>query len=118
LILVVRLAFEIGAGSGSAFGFVSSGIDGVMTGMIVERDSGNRRVRNSVDDCLYILEICEEACRVEEELREEIEEESSWDDESVSRVGLRVVAMEPLKVMTKRIVPSLEGSGGKKGEGS
>jgi hypothetical protein len=45
------------------------------------------------------LEICEEACRVEEELRDEMEEESNWDDESVSRVGVSVVAMEPLEVM-------------------
>jgi hypothetical protein len=44
------------------------------------------------------LEICEEACRVEEELRDEMED-SSWDDESVSRVGESVVAMEPLEVM-------------------
>jgi hypothetical protein len=74
---------------------------GVMTGRIVESDSGSRRVRKSVDACLYILEICEEACRVEEELRDEMEEESSWDDESVSRVGARVVAMEPLEVMVR-----------------
>jgi hypothetical protein len=47
------------------------------------------------------LEICEEACRVEE-LRDEMEEERSWDEESVSRVGLRVVAMEPLEVMVFR----------------
>lgn len=44
------------------------------------------------------MEIWEEACRVEEELRDEIEE-SSWEEESVSRVGARVVAMEPLEVM-------------------
>jgi hypothetical protein len=53
LILVVRLApREMGAGSGSAFGFVSSRAGGVMTGRIVESDSGRRRVRKSVDDCL------------------------------------------------------------------
>ena len=47
------------------------------------------------------MEIWEEACRVEEELREEIEEESSCEEESVSRVGARVVAMEPLEVMVE-----------------
>ncbi len=31
-----------------------------------------------------------------------MEEERSWDEESVSRVGLRVVAMEPLEVMVFR----------------
>jgi hypothetical protein len=45
------------------------------------------------------LEIWEEACRVEEELRDDIEEESSCDEESVSSVGASVVAMEPLEVM-------------------
>lgn len=54
-IRVVRLALDMGAGSGSAF--VSSDAGGVRTGRIVERDSGNRRVRKSVEDCRYILEI-------------------------------------------------------------
>jgi hypothetical protein len=72
-----------------------------MTGKIVDRDSGNRRVRKSVEACLYILEICEEAWRVEEVLREEMEEERSCDDESVSLVGLRVVAIDPLAVIVK-----------------
>jgi hypothetical protein len=48
------------------------------------------------------LEIWEEACRVEEELRDDIEEESSCDEERVSRVGASVVAMEPLEVMVDR----------------
>ena len=70
-----------------------------MTGRMVERDSGRRRVRKSVDACLYILEIWEEACRVEDELRDEMEEERSCEEDSVSRVGARVVAMEPLEVI-------------------
>ena len=47
---VVFPAFEMGAASGSAL--VSSVGGGVITGRIVERDSGNRRVKKSVDDCL------------------------------------------------------------------
>jgi hypothetical protein len=71
---------------------------GVMTGRIVDSDSGNRRVRNNVDACLYIFEICEEACLEEdpEFEREEMLEESNWDEDRVSRVGASVVAMEPL----------------------
>ena len=42
---VVREALEMGAGSGSAF--VSSEAEGVITGRIVDKDSGNRRVRNN-----------------------------------------------------------------------
>jgi hypothetical protein len=88
----VRLALATGAGSDEG---VSSGFGGVMTGRMVERDSGSRRVRKRVDDCRYILEIWDEACRKEVELeREEMEEVRR-----VSRVGLRVVAMEPLEVM-------------------
>ena len=45
------------------------------------------------------MEICEEACRAEVELKDEMEEDSNWDDESVSGVGVSVVAMEPLEVM-------------------
>ena len=74
-ILVVRLAFEIGVGS--RFALVSSGAAGVITGRIVERDSGSRRVRKRVDDCRYILEIWEEACRELELVREEMDEERS-----------------------------------------
>jgi len=48
-ILVVRLAFEMGVGS--KFALVSSAVGGVMTGRMVERDSGSRRVRKSVEDC-------------------------------------------------------------------
>lgn len=90
----MREALAIGAGSGEAL--LSSGFGGVITGSIVERDSGSRRVRKRVDDCLYILDIWEEFCREEVELeREDIE-----DVRRVSRVGLRVVvATEPLEVM-------------------
>jgi hypothetical protein len=35
-------------------------------------------------------------------LRDDIEEERSCDEESVSRVGASVVAMEPLEVMADR----------------
>ena len=57
------------------------------------------------------MEIWEEVCRVEEELREEMEDESRCDEESVSRVGARVVAMEPLEVMV-RVVLVVLGSNG------
>jgi hypothetical protein len=48
------------------------------------------------------LEICEEVCR-EEEVdadRDEIDEEMSWDDDSVSLVGLRVVVTDAFEAMT------------------
>ena len=48
-ILVVREAFDIGAGSTTA-PFTSPGGLEEITGRIVERDSGSRRVKNSVDD--------------------------------------------------------------------
>lgn len=95
-IRVVRDAFETGAGSVSAL--VSSEAGGVITGRIVERDSGNRRVRNNCEDCRYILEIWEEACRVEED-REVTDDVSSCEEVKVSLVGLRVVAMEPLEAI-------------------
>lgn len=96
-IRVVRDAFEMGAGSGSAF--VSSEAAGVITGRIVDRDSGNRRVKNNCDDCRYILEIWEEACRVLDEEREETDDVRSCEEVKVSLVGLRVVAKEPLEAI-------------------
>jgi hypothetical protein len=90
----VRLALAIGAGSGVAS--ASSVGWGVITGRIVERDSGNLRVRKSVDDCRYVLEICDEGCLEDMELRED---DSSWDEVNVSRVGVRVVAMLPEEVI-------------------
>lgn len=91
-IRVVFPALDIGAGSGLAF--VSSRGAGVITGRIVERDSGKRRVRKRVEACLYILEIWEEACRELKEERDDIEEVRR-----VELVGLRVVAKEPFVVM-------------------
>jgi hypothetical protein len=38
---------------------------------------------------------------VEEVLREEMEEERSCDEESVSLVGLRVAAIDPLEVIVR-----------------
>jgi len=64
-----------------------------MTGSMVERDSGRRRVRNSVEDCLYILEIWDEVCREEDE-NDDMDEESSCEEERVSWVGERTVAIE------------------------
>ena len=55
---------------------------------------------------------------MEEELRDEMEEERSWDDESVSRVGVSVVAMEPLEVMVSCDLAGGNWRKGKKGEGS
>ena len=48
------------------------------------------------------MDIWDEAWRVEEVLREEMEEERSCDDESVSLVGLRVVAIDPLEVIVRK----------------
>ena len=69
-----------------------------MTGRMVDRASGNRRVRNSVEACLYIFEICEEAWRELVVWREEIEVRS-WEEVRVSLVGERVVAMEAEEVI-------------------
>jgi hypothetical protein len=96
-IRVVRDAFEMGEGSRSAF--VSSEAGGVITGRIVDRDSGNRRVKNNCEDCRYILEIWEDACRVLDEEREETDDVRSCEEVKVSLVGLRVEAMEPLEAM-------------------
>ena len=93
-ILVVRLAVAIGALSSLLSVTVSSSLAaGVMTGRIVERDSGRRRVRKSVEACLYILEICEEVCR-ELDDSEDMEELRSCEEERVSLVGDKVVAIE------------------------
>jgi hypothetical protein len=75
-----------------------------MTGSIVERDSGSRRVRKRVEDWRYILDIWDEECREEADDadREEIDEEMSWDDDSVSLVGLRVVATEVFEAIIGR----------------
>ena len=94
-ILVVLLALEIGAGSLEP---LASSPGGVMTGSIVESDSGNRRVRKRVEDWRYILDICEEPCL--EECKEEIElPRSCCEEVRVSRVGVRVVAMEPIEAI-------------------
>jgi len=71
---------------------------------MVESDSGSRRVRKRVEDWRYIFDICEEPCL--EECREEIEEPRSCCEEvRVSRVGVRVVAMEPMEAI---VVDGLE----------
>lgn len=85
----------------------------MITGRIVDKDSGNRRVRKSVDACRYILVICDEVWREEAEPSEEIEEESNCEDERVSLVGLRVVAMEPTEVILVYDFAEA-GSGGRK----
>lgn len=69
LILVVREAFATGAGSAEAPESSSDG--GVMRGRMVDRASGSRRVRKSVDAWRYVLDMCDE-----EFLAEEMEEES------------------------------------------
>jgi hypothetical protein len=63
------------------------------------------------------LEIWDEACRVEEELREEMLDVRSWEEESVSRVGASVVAMEPLEVMVRGDLVGRNWESGKKGKG-
>lgn len=73
----MRDAFAIGAPSPLPSALSSAG-GGVMTGRIVERDSGNRRVKKRVEACRYILEICDEACRELVELeREGMDEDSN-----------------------------------------
>jgi hypothetical protein len=63
LIRVVREALATGAGSEASF----SGLDGVMSGRMVDRASGSRRVRKSVDDWRYVLDMCEEEfCRADD----------------------------------------------------
>jgi uncharacterized oligopeptide transporter (OPT) family protein len=60
LILVVRDPLAIGASAMMVvLPLLSVSVCAVMTGVIVESDSGNRRVRNSVELCLYIFEIWE-----------------------------------------------------------
>lgn len=71
----------------------------MITGRMVDRDSGNRRVKNNWEDCRYTLEIWEEACRVVEEEREEMDDARSCEEVKVSLVGLRVVAIEPLEAI-------------------
>jgi hypothetical protein len=78
---VVLDALAIGTGSLlETLPFRSCSVGGVITGKIVERDSGRRRVRKSVDACRYILEMCEEPWREEEEL---VEEESNCEEDKV-----------------------------------
>lgn len=50
------LALAMGAGSFSAAS-ASSDEGGVISGDIVERASGKRRVRNSCEDCRYVFEM-------------------------------------------------------------
>lgn len=71
----------MGAGSlGELFPFKScSAVGEVITGRIVDKDSGRRRVRKSVEACRYILEIWEEPCRGED-VALEMEEESNCDE--------------------------------------
>ena len=46
------------------------------------------------------MEICEEACREDVELEiEETDDESNCDEDNVSLVGLRVVAIDPLEAI-------------------
>jgi hypothetical protein len=56
LILVVRDALATGAGSEAPF---VSPAGGPTSGKMVVSASGKRRVRNKVDACRYVLEICD-----------------------------------------------------------
>lgn len=99
LILVFREALATGAGSEVPL-VPSECVDGgVINGKIVDRASGSRRVRNSVDDWRYVLEMEEaEAGRAEvDEAREAMEEEIALEDEKRSvAVGLNVAVYDPL----------------------
>jgi len=59
LILVVREDLATGAGS-KVVPLGSSDGGGVMSGRTVDRASGSRRVRKSVEDWRYVLEILDE----------------------------------------------------------
>src|SRR3569833_298178 len=61
LMRVVREA--VATGAGSAASVESSFAGGVTRGRIVDKDSGSRRVKNSVEACLYVLEMLEGECR-------------------------------------------------------
>lgn len=57
-----------------AIGAAPSSSSDITTGRIVESDSGKRLVRKSVDACRYILEICDDELRDDNESeREDIE---------------------------------------------
>jgi hypothetical protein len=80
LIRVVRDALATGAGSVES----SSVPGGVMSGRVVDRASGSRRVRKSVDAWRYVLDMCdEECCRADDrdDDRDDIEAERICDEE-------------------------------------
>lgn len=68
LILVLLLAFTIGAGSRAPLSeeISSEGAEVVISGFNVKYDSDKRRVKKSVEACLYVLDIWEFARRKEE----------------------------------------------------
>lgn len=57
LILVFRDALATGAGSAIPLAPSECVDGGVINGKMVERASGNRRVKNKVDDWRYVLEM-------------------------------------------------------------
>ncbi len=87
--LVVREALDTGAGSTTPW--ADSGLGGVMSGRRVDKASGSRRVRNSVDACRYVLEVFDEECRAEvEEESDEMDDESRWFEKRSEAAWLRV----------------------------
>jgi len=54
------------------------------------RASGRRRVKNSVEDCLYVLEVLECEWRDEAEESDDIDEESIGLEKVSVAVGLKV----------------------------
>lgn len=65
----------------------------MIRGRMVDRASGSRRVRNSVDACRYVLDMCEEGFLAEEmeDDNDDMEADMMWDEEErlSARVGLR-----------------------------
>lgn len=91
LILVTREALTTGAGSVKPLASLPS-VDGVIKGNRVDRDSGNRRVRNSCDACLYVLDICDGATRgLVDETREEMEVDNICEPKASEPDWLKVV---------------------------
>lgn len=97
--LVFRDAFATGVGSANTSSLVPWP-GGVTRGRTVERASGKRRVRNSVDACRYVLEIFDDCLLdVFVDVRDEIEDRKLKGSDAVVD-GLSVAVGDPGKAMT------------------
>lgn len=95
----------LATGAGSVVPLAPSVRVGVISGWTVDRASGSRRVRNSVEACRYVLEILDGVLRAEvDEPRDAIEDDSVWAGTKLSvpvpvpvPVGLKVAVYDPFK---------------------